>query len=92
MALETYKILKNLAPVCLQNLLKIKHTKYSFRYSNILDIPQVRTTSYGKKSFSFAAASLWNSLPDHFRTASHILRVLFSPGVEQNVLALPIDN
>lgn len=70
MALETYKILNNLAPVCLQNLIKIKHTKYSFRYSNILDVPQVRTTSYGKKSFSFAAATLWNSLPDHFRTVN----------------------
>ena len=41
-----------------------------FRYRNILDVPQVRTTTYGKRSFRFAAASLWNSLPDHFRTES----------------------
>jgi hypothetical protein len=39
-----------------------------FRYNNILDIPQVRTSRYGKKTFKFAAATLWNSLPDHFRT------------------------
>jgi hypothetical protein len=32
------------------------------------DIPQVRTSRYGKKTFKFAAATLWNSLPDHFRT------------------------
>ena len=68
MALETYKILHNLAPVCLQNLLHTKNSKYYFRYRNILDVPQVRTTTYGKRSFRFAAASLWNSLPDHFRT------------------------
>ena len=68
MALETYKILHNLAPVCLQNVLHTKNSKYYFRYINILDVPQVRTTTYGKRSFRFAAASLWNSLPDHFRT------------------------
>ena len=27
-----------------------------------------QSTTYGKRSFRFAAASLWNSLPDHFRT------------------------
>ncbi len=68
MALETYKIINKLAPVCLHDLLKIKDCKYTFRYNNILDIPRFRTTTYGKKSFKFAAATLWNGLPDHFRT------------------------
>jgi hypothetical protein len=68
MALETYKYLHNLAPVCLQNLLHTKNSKYYFRYRNILDAPQVRTTTYDKRSFRFVAASQWNSLPDHFRT------------------------
>jgi hypothetical protein len=45
----------------------LRNSKYHFRY-NILDIPQVRTSRYGKKPFKFAAATLWNSLPDHFRT------------------------
>ena len=68
MALETFKIINNLSPTCLNSLVRIKTSKYSFGYSNILDLPRVRTSStYGKKSFKFAAASLWNSLPDHFR-------------------------
>ncbi|KAH3770853.1 hypothetical protein DPMN_172150 [Dreissena polymorpha] len=33
-------------------------------------VPAVRTTSYGKNSFKYAAPKLWNSLPDHFRTCS----------------------
>jgi hypothetical protein len=40
----------------------------SFWNFSPLDIPQVRTSRYGKKTFKFAAATLWNSLPDHFRT------------------------
>jgi hypothetical protein len=47
---------------------KVTENKYAFRYSNILDVPQVRTTRYGKKSFMFAAATLWNDPPNHFRT------------------------
>ena len=73
MALETCKILNNLAPLCLQNLLRIKHTKYSFRYSNILEIPQVRTTSYRNIFLSFAAASLWNSLQKPFQDCNQLL-------------------
>jgi hypothetical protein len=48
MALETYKIVNKLAPVCLHDLVNVKNSKYAFRYSNILDVPQVRTTRYGK--------------------------------------------
>jgi hypothetical protein len=68
MALETYKIINKLAPVCLHDLVHMKNSKYSFRYNNILEIPQIKSIRYGKKSFRFAAPTLWNSLPDHFRT------------------------
>ena len=63
MALETYKIVNKLAPVCLHELVNVKNSKYAFRYSNILDVPQVRTTRYGKISFMLAAETLWNDLP-----------------------------
>ena len=88
MALETFKIINNLSPTCLNSLVRIKTSKYSFGYSNILDLPRVRTSStYGKKSFKFAAASLWNSLPDHFRreTASPSSKVWFNPEMARNV-------
>jgi hypothetical protein len=48
MALETYKIVNKLAPECLHDLVNVTNSKYVFRYSNILDVPQVRTTRYGK--------------------------------------------
>ena len=62
------KSFNKLAPVCLHDLVNVKNSKYAFRYSNILDVPQVRTTRYDKKSFKFAAATLWNDLLNHFRT------------------------
>ena len=68
MAIETFKILNALAPPLLSDFLIKRENKYNFRYSNILQIPQVRTSTQGKKSFRYAAPVLWNSLPDDFRT------------------------
>jgi hypothetical protein len=59
MALETFKIINNLSPMCLKSLVKIKTSKYSFRYSNILDLPRVRTSTYG--------SSIWVQLKSHLR-------------------------
>ena len=76
MAIETFKILNGLAPPALSYLLIKRENKYTcnFRYSNILQIPQVRTTMQGKKSFRYAAPVLWNSLPDEFRVTADFNR------------------
>ena len=71
MALETFRILNGMSPSVLSDLVRIRDfTSYNFRSQNILQVPQVRTTKYGKKSFKSAAAVLWNSLPDAFRQIS----------------------
>ena len=67
MAIECFKILYKLSPPCLHDLVVLKDCKYNFRYSYIVDIPRVRTTTYGKNSFKYTAAVLWNDLPDDFR-------------------------
>ena len=52
MAIECFKILNKLSPSCLHDLVVFKDCKYNFRYSNIVDIPRVRTSTYGKNSFN----------------------------------------
>jgi hypothetical protein len=71
MALETFKILNGLAPVVLENIVQKKNVSYSFRYSNILQIPSVKSTKFGKNSFRFAAPVLWNSLPEEYRNTTN---------------------
>ena len=61
-AVETFKILHKMSPVYLQDLLSYKNSIYSFRYDNLVDVPRVRTTKYGKSSFCYEAAGVWNSL------------------------------
>ena len=43
-----------------------------FTYSNILQIPQMRTSMQGKKSYRYAAPVLWDSLPDELRATVEI--------------------
>ena len=66
-ALEAFKILNNLSPVYLNDLLTFKNLSYSLRYTQTVEIPQVRTSRYGTRSFRFTAAKMWNNLPQHFR-------------------------
>ena len=61
-AIETFKILHKMTPVHLQDLVSHKTSAYSFRYDNLVDLQRVRTTKYGKSSFCYEAAAVWNSL------------------------------
>ena len=66
-AIETFKILHKISPVYLHDLVSYKESNYSFRYDNLADVPRVSTTRYGKSTFSYEAAVVWNSLPNELR-------------------------
>jgi hypothetical protein len=53
--------LYKLSPPCLNDLVVLKNSKYSFRYSNIVEIPRVKTTTYDKNSFKYITAVLWKT-------------------------------
>ena len=67
LAVETFKIFNKLAPPVLTDLLVKRESSYNFRYTNILQVPHVKMTKFGKNSFRYAAPVLWNSLPENFR-------------------------
>ena len=55
MATEVIKILNEMCPPVLANLVEKRSSSYNFRYSNILQVPTVHTSIFGKRSFRFAA-------------------------------------
>jgi hypothetical protein len=63
MALETFKIVNKITHVCLQNLVSVKNSKYSFRYVNVLDVPRFKSTHYGKNIFQVCCRSI-----SHFKS------------------------
>jgi hypothetical protein len=59
MAIEVFKIINKQTPVYLHDLVTIKKSSYSFGYNNTVNIPRVKTTSYGLHSLRYGAAKLW---------------------------------
>ena len=59
-------------PGYLNNMFKFRLSSYNLRGNYILSLPKPKTTTYGLHSFSYLAASLWNSLPDTLRTANFL--------------------
>lgn len=72
--LLTYKALNGQAPSYITELLEPYAPTRNLRSSskNLLKIPPVKLVSYGHRCFSFAAPSLWNSLPDIIRQSSSL--------------------
>ena len=85
-AVLTYKTISLGQPVYLRSLLNYYQPSRSLRSSGqqLLSLPTV-STEYGKRSFSYSASRLWNSLPSDIRTCpsvnsfrSHLKTHLFS--------------
>ena len=63
--LLTYKILNGQSPSHLTSLISSYKPLRSLRSSNhsLLKVPNVMTTTYRQRTFSYCAPKLWNSLP-----------------------------
>ena len=64
-----------LSPIYLCDLLSVFTPKRNLRSSSdngILCIPKLRTKTFGHRSFSFAAPTIWNSLPSELRHTDSI--------------------
>ena len=85
MACEVFKIVNNMSPSFITNLIEIKTSKYSMRRTKPAVVPKSKTSKYGLKSFAHEGVRVWNSLPnelrrcDNFREFRRLLRCWNSP-------------
>ena len=71
--LLTYKALHGLAPAYIKDMVHEYQPARSLRSSqrSLLQVPRVRT-AYGRRSFRYSAAMLWNELPEHVKSAQSV--------------------
>ena len=69
MASEVYKIVHDIAPEYVKDLINIKTSHYNFRNENQARLPAVKSTRYGLRPFRYEAARIWNCLPNDLRLA-----------------------
>ena len=69
--IEIYKCTNYIGPVVLTEFFTTKEVSYDLRIKNILQIPKVKTSSYGQNSLSFRGSMLWNTLSDKIKLAQN---------------------
>ena len=69
MAREVFKIVNNIAPSYLYDLISLKPSTYDFRSEKQAQLPRVNSTRYGLRSFRYEAVRIWNSLLNELRLA-----------------------
>ena len=69
MTSEVYKIVNDIAPDYIKDLINIKKSTYNFRRENQASLPAVKSTRYGLRPFRHEAARIWNCLPNDLRLA-----------------------
>ena len=67
MACEVFKIVNNMLPNYISDLIKIRTSVYEFGGKRKADVPRVKPTRYGLRSFRSEATRVWNSLPNEVR-------------------------
>ena len=74
MLLLAYECFYNFAPSYLVELLKRYTPVRNLRSSKkkMFVIPPVQTRSYGERSFTYTASTLWNNLPEHLKNIDSI--------------------
>ena len=72
-AILTFKVLKFQQPAYIYDLIAPYIPSRSLRSSNknLLIVPDIRS-EMGRRSFSFASPSIWNSLPQHIRSSDSL--------------------
>ena len=75
-SLLTFKALNSMAPACISDLINVrKHARYSLRSNSgiiLLQPAGEMKKSFGDRSFSVAAPTLWNALPVSLRNIDSI--------------------
>ena len=62
--LYTYKALNDQAPPYLCELVKRRHHTRTLRPADRLELPVIKYSAYGGRTFERAASELWNSIDD----------------------------
>ena len=70
--IDIYECSNYISPALFTEFFATKEISYDLRIKNLLQIPKVKTSSYGQSSLSFRGSILWNTLSDRIKSAQNI--------------------
>ena len=70
--IEIYECINHISPAVLTEFFTTKEISYDLRIKNLLQIPKVKTSSYGQSSISSRGSILCNTVSDCIKSAQNI--------------------
>ena len=67
LAIEMFKVYKNLSPPIISDLFKVRENNYNLRNCSYFSIPNVKTVYHGSESLSNLGPRIWNLVPDNLK-------------------------
>lgn len=64
---QVHKVINDKAPPLIPSFFQNTHLHYNLRHQNKLILKKFKTVKFGKKSFQYMGAYIWNSLPADMR-------------------------
>ena len=89
-AILLYKVRKDIAPKYLNELFETQNSQYEMRDNDRLSLPSFNTVKYGKNSFMYWGAKLWNNIPDEIKRS--ISLNTFKTAITQWLLTCDMDH
>jgi hypothetical protein len=71
-ATEVFKSLNHLNPSFMNSMCQVKDIPYDLRDSNIMYQPRFDKITYGKNTFTYYSAHIWNMLPNNIKNTINI--------------------
>ena len=73
--LLVFKHKLGILPSYLSDLIKVKSSSCTLRSTtkDLLTVPSVKTETFGKRAFSYAAPVVWNRLPEEIKSAKSVV-------------------
>ena len=73
MMVEVYKCLNNISPPFTWDHFTQKNDPYNLRNTQLLELSECRTKTYGLNMTQFKGAFLWKKLPNHLKEAKSLI-------------------
>ncbi len=71
-ACEVFKTLNELNPSFMKELFKVKESSHELRDDNVLFQPKFKKITYGRCSFTYYGAHIWNLLPPNIKNCMNL--------------------
>ena len=72
MAIQLFKVKQGTAPSYIKELFSVQNSGYAMRDNQKMTLPEFNTVTFGKNSFRYFGAKVWNNIPIYIKNSTSL--------------------